>query len=181
MTLSTFAIVLGIINAVPQVYGLAKPAAFKESMRRFPRCEPFGYLMMVLGTAWFIYNLSQENISDFAAYKNLMFIGFTAIGLGTCIFVRDFLAVRGLAIVMLLVAKHALDIQRWSDALVWKNVVTVWAYALVIAGIWFTISPWRMRDLIEWVTASESRIRANCTFQLLFSILLIVLGLTVYR
>lgn len=180
MTLSTFAIVLGLVFIVPQIYGLLKPAAFGAALRKFPRSESWGYALMVLGTAWFLYNLSQENISDFASYKNLMYIGFTAIGLGTCFFVRDFLAVRGLAIVMLLVAKHALDIQRWSDALVWKNVITVWAYLWVVAGIWFTISPWRLRDLIDWSTANESRIRASCGLRLAFGVLLVVLGLTVY-
>jgi hypothetical protein len=50
---------------------------------------------MMLGTVWFLWNLQQENISEFAAYKKLMLIGFGAVGVATCIYVRDFLACAG--------------------------------------------------------------------------------------
>jgi len=57
----------------------------------------------------------------------------------------------------------------------------VWAYLLVIAGMWFTISPWRLRDIINWSTANEQRIRLLAGIRFAFGILLIVLGVTVYR
>ena len=70
----------------------------RQALRKFPRSEPWGYALMGLGTLWFLANLQAESISDFAAYKNLMLIGFGAVGLLTCLYVRDFLAVRGLAV-----------------------------------------------------------------------------------
>jgi len=30
-----------------------------------------------------------------------------------------------------------------------------WAYVLVVAGIWFTVAPWRFRDFLAWGTATE--------------------------
>ena len=112
LKLSTLSILLGLGVALPQIYGMLKPAAFAAAARKFPRSVPWGIALMVLGTVWFLWNLSQESIADFASYKNVLFAGFAGVGLGTCIFVQDFLAVRGLAVVLLLLAKLMVDTGR---------------------------------------------------------------------
>jgi hypothetical protein len=38
---------------------------------------------MILCTAWFLWNLSQGAISDFATWKNVLIAGFAAVGIGT--------------------------------------------------------------------------------------------------
>ena len=136
--LSTLAIVLGLGVGLPQIYGLVKPAAFASAVRKFPRSLPWGFALMLLGTAWFLWNLSQESISDFATYKNALFVLFAAVGIGTCVYVQDFLAVRGFAVVLLLVAKWMVDTGRPSLPMVWVLIIQAWAYLLVIAGIWLT-------------------------------------------
>ncbi len=180
MKLSTLAVLLGLGLGLPQIYGLVQPAKFREAIRKFPRSESWGYALMVLGTVWFIWNLNGENISDFAAYKKVMLIGFAAVGVATCVYVRDFLAVRGLAIVFLLLAKLMVDTARWEDT-EWRLVVVTWAYLLVAAGMWFTISPWRLRDLLNWGTATDQRIRVGCGLRLAFGLFVLALGLAVFR
>jgi len=180
MKLSTLSILMGLGMGLPQVYGLMNPAKFREGVRKFPRSETWGYALMLLGTSWFLWNLNAENISDFAAYKRLMLIGFAAVGVATCIYVRDFLAVRGLAIVFLLLAKLMVDTARWADT-GWRLVIVTWAYVLVVAGMWFTISPWRLRDLLDWATATDTRVRVGSGIRLAFGLFVAVLGLTVFR
>src|SRR5438552_4541335 len=158
MKLSNLAVLLGLGFGLPQLFGLLKPARFREAVRRFPRSEPWGYGLTLLGTVWFLWNLNQENISDFAAYKKAMLIGFAALGVATCIYVRDFLAVRGLAIVFLLLAKLMVDTARWADT-GWRLVIVTWAYVLVVAGMWFNISPWRLRVLFDCATETEYSVR----------------------
>jgi hypothetical protein len=135
---------------------------------------------MMLGTVWFLWNLQLENISDFAAYKKVMLIGFGAVGVATCIYVRDFLAVRGLAIVFLLLAKLMVDTARWEET-EWRLVIVSWAYLLIVAGMWFTVSPWRLRDLLTWGTATDNRIRIGCGMRLAFGVFVVILGLIVFR
>src|SRR5712672_946316 len=154
LKLSTLAIVLGLGMGLPQIYGLVNPTAFATAVRKFPRSLPWGFALMLLGTAWFLWNLSQESISDFASYKDKLFFFFGAIGVATCFFVQDFLAVRGLAVVLLLLGKLMVDTGRPAlSATSWVLVIQTWAYMLVVAGIWFTVSPWRLRDLLQWGTA----------------------------
>ncbi len=180
MTLSNLCIVLGLGVAVPQLYGLGNPAGFRDALRKFPRHTRIGYVLITIATAWFLWHLKQENIADFAAFKPMMYAGFTALGLGTCIFLKDFLAVRGLALVLMLLAKLVLDTQRLHDSN-WRWVLGVLAYAWIVAGIWFTVSPWRCRDIIEWMTASETRVKVVCALRLALAVLVAGLGATVFR
>ena len=179
MKLSTLSLVLGLGFALPQIFGILKPAQFGGALRKFPRSLTAGWILTLLGTAGFLWNLHQESISDFAAYKPAMLIGFGALGVATCIFVQDFLAVRGFAVVLLLIAKEMVDAARWVESDL-RIVVTFWAYVMVVAGIWFTVSPWKLRDFIDWANATEQRTRNLSVARLAFGLLVAVLGLTVF-
>lgn len=182
MKLSLLSILLGLVMAAPQIYGLLKPAAFANSARRFPRNIPVGVFLMLLGTAWFVWLVYKEPIADFASFKPYMLGVFAAIGVGACIYVQDFLAVRGLAVVLLLVAKLMVDTGRpHLGETPWVLVIQTWAYVLVLAGIIFTIWPWRLRDLLNWATANESRIKIGSGLRLAFALFIVVLGLTAFR
>lgn len=182
MKLSLLSIVLGLGLAVPQVYGLAKPNSFAAAARKFPRHLPTGVFLMILGTIWFLWNVHVEPIADFAALKPYMLVVFGAIGLGACVFVQDYLAVRGLAVVFLLLGKLMVDTGRpHLGETPWVLLIQFWAYVLVMAGIWFTIWPWRLRDFLNWATANEKRIKVGSGIRLAFALLVVVLGLTAFR
>src|SRR5208283_4228342 len=156
--------------------------AFAAAVRKFPRSLPWGYALMLLGTVWFLWNLNQESIADFASYKNVLLAAFAGVGLSACFFVQDFLAVRGLAIVLLLLAKLMVDTGRPALPLTpWVLVFQTWAYALVVAGIWFTVSPWRLRDLLNWGTANEKRIKVGCGLRLAFGLFVAALGVMKFQ
>ena len=182
MKLSMLSILLGLGMAAPQVYGLAKPNAFAAVVRKFPRNLPAGFFLMALGTLWFLWLVKQEPIADFAAFKPHMMAAFAGIGIATCIFVQDFLAVRGLAIVLILLAKLMVDTGRpHLGETAWVLVIQTWAYVLVAAGIWLTISPWRLRDFLNWATANEKRVKVGSVMRLAFALLIVVLGMTAFR
>ena len=100
--------------------------------------------------------------------------------MGACLYVRDFLPVRGLAVILLLLAKAITDKARVVET-DWRLVMVSWAYVWVFLGMWFTISPWRLRDLINWATANEQRTRVLSGVRILFGLLVLALGLTVFR
>ena len=182
MKLSLLAILLGLVVSVPQIVGLARPAQLAAAVRKFPRNLPIGVMLMWLGTAWFVWNVYIEPISDFTAYKPAMMIGFGAVGVLCCFFVQDFLAVRGLAVLMLLLAKLMLDTGRpHLGETPWVLVIQVWAYVLIVAGIWFTITPWRLRDFLNWATATPTRVRVGSVIRLAFAVFVVILGLTAFR
>lgn len=180
ISLSTLAIVLGLGMALPHLYALAMPAAFGGWLRKFPRCVPYGIVLMLIGTAWFDWNLSLETISDFEPYKKFLLLFFGAVGVCACIFVQDFLSVRGLAVVLLMLAKTMVDTARWAGTS-WNLAIVIWAYVWVVAGIWFTIYPWHFRDAVNWQTASTGRIRLFSALRAAVGLFVAALGFTVYR
>jgi hypothetical protein len=182
MKLSLLSILLGVGMSVPQVYALAKPAQFTVAARKLPRNVPVGIALMLLGTAWFLWIVNFEPIADFSAYKPVMMIAFAAIGVLTCVFIQDFLAARGIAVLLLLLGKLMVDTGRpHLGESPFVLVIQAWAYFLIIAGMWFTIAPWRLRDLIEFGTATENRIRIGSLIRLAFAVFIVALGLTAFR
>ena len=71
------------------------------------------------------------------------------------------------------------DSARWHPS-EWSLVITVWAYVLVVAGIWITISPWRLRDLINWKTANVQRTRLLSGVRVAFGLFVATLGFLVF-
>jgi len=182
MKLSLLSILLGAGVSVPQIYGLTRPTQFAAAVRKFPRNLPAGVALMLLGTAWFLWNVNNEPIADFSAYKQPMMAFFAAVGILSCVFVQDFLAVRGLAVVMLLLAKLMVDTGRpHLGETPWVYVIQVWAYLLVILGIWFTVTPWKLRDLLNFATANETRVKVGSGIRLAFAVFVMLLGLTAFR
>lgn len=135
---------------------------------------------MAIGAGWFLYRLNQEAIAEFAAYKTYMLVGFGAVALAACFFVPDFLAVRGLCITVLMLAAFILSKTRFVDT-AWRLVLVVAAYLWIICAMWWMISPWRLRDIILWMTATPQRLRAVAGTRLVFAALVIILGFTVYK
>ncbi len=182
MKLSLLSILLGAGMSVPQVYGLARPKEFAAAVRKFPRNFVVGVVLMLLATAWFVWNVNIEPIADFSAFKPHMMIAFAAVGIASCIFVRDFLAVCGLAVLLLLLAKLMVDTGRpYLGDSPFVLVIQVWAYVLIFAGIWFTVTPWKLRDFLEFATANETRIRVGSGIRLAFALFILLLGLTAFR
>ena len=69
MKLSMLSKLLGLGMAALNLFGLIKPAGFAAAARKFPRSLPLGYLLMLLGTAWFIWNVNHESLADFEGMK----------------------------------------------------------------------------------------------------------------
>ena len=182
MTLSLLSIWLGLGLSMPQIYGLVNPAQFTVAARKFPRSLPVGWVLMLLGTAWFLYIVNYEPIADFSAFKPYMMIGFGLVGVLACLFVADFLAVRGLAILLMLLGKLMVDTGRpHLGESPYVLVIQGLAYLFVVAGMWLTITPWRLRDWLNWLTATEQRVRIGCCLRLAFYLFITGLGLTVFR
>ena len=187
VSLANLSIVLGVFLVAVAGYSLARPAAVGQAMRAFPRANAPGYVLILAATAWFLWNIQSEDMADYREIKHWFYIGFGAVGIGSCIYLRDFLAVRGLAVFMLLLAKLMLDTQRHymldtpvAHVSEWRLVFPVWAYMIIVMSMWMVISPWRMRDMIQWMLAKPRRLAAKGWFRLGFGILLIALGLTVF-
>lgn len=180
LTFSTVTIVIGLVYGLVNVHALVNPDAWRKTALALPRSLPAGYLLMLVSTAWFLAYVNQEDIADLASYKKVMLGGFGILGVGSCYYLRDYLAARGFAVFLLLLAKLVCDTGRWVESPLRLLVIT-WAYVWVLAGMWWTVSPYRMRDWIEWNVNDPGRLRLLSGLRAAFGFLLVGLGVTVFR
>jgi hypothetical protein len=130
----------------------------ETAAKAFPRSKPAAYLLMGLASAWFLYEVTQLGPADFGQYKHLFFILFLAVALGSFHFVPDFLAVRGLAGLILLTAGFILNagyMHYEAAALILK----VFVYLMILVALVLGASPYKLRDFLDWLYRSARRPR----------------------
>jgi hypothetical protein len=180
MKLSELSLILGLGMVLSHSWALLKPAAATHWLRRFSRNVPLGVVLMLAATGWFEWNLMNETLSDIAPYKNLLLIFFAVLGGACCVYAQDFLAVRGLTVLLLLAAFVTCETARWHPSL-WRDALTGWAYVWILAALWLSVQPWRLRDWIAWLTATDGRLKLAALSGVLWGLFVTGLGLTVFR
>ncbi|PXA05581.1 hypothetical protein DDZ13_01525 [Coraliomargarita sinensis] len=130
----------------------------ETSVKAFPRSQAAAYILLGSATAWFLYKVTQLGPADFGQYKNILFALFLVTAVGSFYFVPDFLAVRGLAALILLTAGAILEagyMQYQFGALVLKFFV----YLAIVVALILGASPYKLRDFLSWLYRSENRPR----------------------
>lgn len=121
----------------------------------FPRSTAAAVVLLGAATAWFLYKVLNLGPADFGQYKNILFILFLVTAVGSIYYVPDFLAVRGLAAMILLTASLLLDASymHYGSALILKSFV----YFAIVVALILGANPYKLRDFFGWLYKSESR------------------------
>ena len=130
----------------------------EPSVKAFPRSKVVAFLLLGPATAWFLYKVTQLGPADFGQYKNLLFAAFLITAVGSFYLVPDFLAVRGLAALILLTAGALLD-AAYMQLPTTRLFLVSFVYAAIVAALILGASPYKMRDFLEWLYRKEARPR----------------------
>jgi hypothetical protein len=171
--------IIGVASIVGRMPGLVAPEKFGECVRRFPRSVLWGRILMGIAAAWAGIVMFNAATDDWAWARPLVVIGVPIAYWLVIQFADQFLALRGMAALMLLIAKLMVDAADQSD-LPMRLIVTVLAYLWVCAAVWIASAPHQVRDVIGFMTANNLRFRLACFLGSLVGALLVVLGLCVY-
>jgi hypothetical protein len=159
--------------------GVIDPARFSQHAQKFPRSMMWGRILSAVCALWALVVMYNAATDDWAWARPFVVIGMP-VGYWLVVQYADqFLALRGLAGLLLLIAKVALDAADLSE-LPLRLVVTVLAYLWVCAAIWMAAAPHQVRDVIGFLTANSTRCRAACFLGAALGALLVALGLFVY-
>jgi hypothetical protein len=127
--------------------------------KSFPRSRRAAYVLFGAGAAWFLYIVTQLTEADFGNYKLVLFVVFAAIALLSFRLVPDFLAVRGLAVLVLLGAGSFLTAAFMQWDYPQRLFMVAFVYLAIIAALFLAGYPYRLRDFFEWLFARPSRAR----------------------
>jgi hypothetical protein len=159
MTLTTATLLPGLILIALGALFLVPHPAVVSSLKRLPRSRTAALIFFGLGAAWFLYRVWHLSEADFGQYRRALFIFFTAVAVGAFVYVPDFLAVRGLAILVLLGAMPLLDAAYMEYEQPQRLVMVSVVYVAIALAIYLGASPFRLRDIFEWLYRQPARAR----------------------
>ena len=147
---------------------LTKPADSKNFFIKLPRNKVIGPIVMGLGMAWFWLLVApdglgplsklQMDLGDFNRAKGLLRILVPIAAAGMIMHVKEFLTVRAIGLLSLMAAAPLLY-SAFLELPVSRLLVPIFAYAMIIKGLFWVGMPFVMRDTITWVTKTDSRYR----------------------
>jgi hypothetical protein len=158
LSLQTGGFIAGITLVVLSLPGLVKPGPVQDWLKRFPRSGIAGVVLLSLVLVWSFWLLATMEMGEFASFRRPLLI---ALPIGYVLvlrFVEEFLAVRALGILCLLAAEPLLEAAFFRNETS-RLLVTVFAYLLILAGLFWVTMPYLLRDQINWSARSNARWR----------------------
>src|SRR6266478_5698582 len=159
LSLQAGGFITGIVLILLSVPGLVKPGHVQNWLKRFPRSGIAGIVLLSLVLVWSFWLLATMEMGEFASFRRPLLIALPIGYILVLRFVEEFLAVRALGILCLLAAEPLLDAAflRYETS---RLLVTVFAYLLIVAGLFWVTMPYLLRDQINWSARSNFRWRS---------------------
>ncbi len=129
-----------------------------KSVQAFPRSKIAAYILMGAASVWFLYKVLHLGPADFGQYKQWLFLIFLGTAVGSFYYVPDFLAVRGLAALILMTAGLLLNAAYMQEPQARLFLVS-FVYLAIVAALILGASPYKLRDFLSWLYRSEQRPR----------------------
>jgi len=178
LSLHTAGIVAGAFLVLVGLLGLLKPD-LAGVVQRFPRSRVAGVLVLTICLVWTFWLLATIQMGEFSAFRRPLLIALP-IGYGLALrFVDEFLAVRALGILCLLAAEPLLDAAflRYETS---RLLITIFAYLLIVAGLFWVAVPYVLRDQINWSARSVFRWRFLSAIALIYGGVIFKFAFTQY-
>ncbi len=126
-------------------------------LKAFPRSSSAAVVFFGAGALWFLKEVWHLSPADFGEYRTFLAIGFAAVALLSFKYVPDFLAVRGLAVLVLMGAMPLLGAAYMHYEHPQRLFMVSAIYVAIAVAIYLGASPFRMRDFLEWLFQRPAR------------------------
>lgn len=176
MNLQSFCFFTSLILIVVACCFFPDSEKWTNKLKKLPRSKTLSFISMSLGAIWFLYrhvlNLSE---ADFGDYKSVITLVSVFILVSSFYFTKDFLAVRGICILLLFYSREALDAAYLVESQS-KLILVTLIYLLIIAALYFGSWPYRMRDFMDYIFTNKIRSRFLGALLLVNGLLLFQIG-----
>ena len=169
---------------------LARPAAVQVFLKKFPRNDQLGQILLGIGLAWFWLLIAPSglgklsalsmNLGEFNGAKGLLQILVPISLILVCRAVRDFLAVRALGLLGLMVGAPLLGAAFLKDPTS-RLLVPIFAYLLLTTSLFCVGMPYLFRDAVTWVMADQKRWKLVSLAGLVYGLATLVCAFAFWR
>ena len=183
-------LVLGVWLVVLHLLMLVKPLPVQHFLKRLPRDKQIGQVFLFIGMIWFwllvaspgkgILHALAMDLGEFNPLKKylryIVLLAIPAIGIA----VKEFLAVRALGLLGLMAAAPLLDAAFLKDPQS-RLLVPIFAFAMILASLYWVGMPYLFRDAVDWASASRKRWQALSAAGLAYGLAVIACALMFWQ
>lgn len=181
---------LGVVLIVVHAFLLFKAEPSQKFLRKFPRNQKLGQVLLGIGMFWFWLLIAPDNnsfisflamdMTDFNGVKPYLRFFLPIAFVLVAMSITEFLSIRAFGFLGLLVAQPLLDAAFLRDPSS-RLLIPIWTYALIIVSLFSVGMPYLFRDAVTWVSASPARWKGFCGAGLLYGIAIVVCALAFWR
>ena len=172
LPLETALLGVGLFLIITHLPALISASPIQKHLQRFPRSAPSGAVLFSAAAGWFFWLLYSTDLGEFSSMRG-KFLILTAIAyVLTLRFGMEFLSVRALGMLLLLVAEPLLE-SAWLRPEAARLWLVTLVYAWIVCGLFFIGTPYVLRDLISWVNSSTIRWKAVALAGILYGAILL--------
>lgn len=179
LTLHTAGIVAGTLLVLISLPGFIKPSMAQTWLKGLPRSRVAGIALLTIVLIWSFWLLATMEMGEFSSFRRPLLIVLPIGYLLVIRFVEEFLAARALGILCLLAGEPLLDAAffRYETS---RLFLTVLAYLMIIAGLFWVTMPYLLRDQINWGTQTNTRWHTIHGIAALYGITILACAFTQY-
>jgi hypothetical protein len=188
--LFTAGLILGIWLVASHTLMILKPQPVQAWLKKFPRNATLGQIILGIGLAWFWLLIAPDglgklsalrmDLGEFNGAKPILRLLVPAALFAVSVSVRDFLAVRALGLLGLMIASPLLESAFLKDPQS-RLLIPIFAYALLTVSMFLVGMPYLFRDAISWITADQKRWHALSAAGLAYGIATIACAFAFWR
>ncbi|HEY8241533.1 MAG TPA: hypothetical protein VIH35_08800 [Kiritimatiellia bacterium] len=179
--LSTVAYTLGGILLLFGVWAVLAPGAWRRFWLGLPRSRPAAFALTAIALGWCAWIILNAYLGRFDGWKPAIYVIAPAIYYLLITYLDELLASRAVGGLMLLAANPMFYSARlWDGTSSLRYVIPVAAYAIVLVGVVFVMSPYRLRRCIDAMSKTDARCRASGAAWTLAGGFVVALGVLVY-
>jgi hypothetical protein len=179
LSLQTAGLIAGLFLLLVGMPGLIKPELARGFAKSLPRSRVAGFAFLTVDLLWTLWLLTTMEMGEFSSFRRPLLI-ILPIGFFLVLrFADEFLAVRALGIFFLLGAEPLLDAAFFRPEPS-RLLVTVFAYLLIVVGLFWVAMPYLLRDQINWSARTPGRWRLTHGVVLLYGAVILACAVTRY-
>lgn len=176
LDLRVTAIVTGLLLLAMHGACLLHGPPIRAGLRALPRSEKAGWLLLTIAAVWFFALATFTDLGEFTKFRRLIQVGTVVSYWLTLRHVDEFLSVRALGMLFLLLAELLLE-AAFLQPETWRLLLVVLAYAMIIKGMFWVGMPYLLRDQVAWITRTDRRWRAGSLAGLAYAAAILISGL----
>lgn len=178
-SLSTAALVTGMVILILHVLALVKAPVAMEKLKTVPRSQNVGTIVLTIDFIWAFVVATSIELGDFERLRWLAQFSVPVIYVAMLFWVNDYLGARAIGIFLLLAACPVLDAAWLKTDSRW--VLNLLCYIYLSLGLFWIGMPYTMRDQITWATRTAGRFKGLALAGAGYGLLLLILAFTCYK